>query len=30
VSDTVLQPDAPLYTLATFVTDDGEPGARRI
>jgi alkaline phosphatase D len=30
VSDTVLQPDAPLYTLATFVTDGGKPGARRI
>ncbi|HET6989120.1 MAG TPA: alkaline phosphatase D family protein [Kribbella sp.] len=30
VSDTVLRPDAPLYTLATFVTDDGKPGARRV
>ena len=30
VTDTVLQPDAPLYTLATFVTDDGKPGARRV
>ncbi|MGW4489321.1 alkaline phosphatase D family protein [Amycolatopsis sp. NPDC004368] len=30
VSDTVLRQDAPLYTLATFVTDDGKPGARRV
>lgn len=30
VSDTVLRPDAPLYTLATFVTEDGKPGARRV
>jgi alkaline phosphatase D len=30
VSDTVLRPDAPLYTLATFVTDNGKPGARRV
>ncbi|MGW1346720.1 alkaline phosphatase D family protein [Kribbella sp. NPDC002412] len=30
VSDTVLQPDAPLYTLATFITDNGKPGARRV
>ncbi|RKN55242.1 alkaline phosphatase [Micromonospora costi] len=30
VSDTVLNPDAPMYTLATFVTDDGKPGARRM
>ena len=30
VSDTVLQPDASLYTLATFITDNGKPGARRV
>jgi alkaline phosphatase D len=30
VSDTVLQPDAQLYTLATFVTDNGKPGAHRV
>jgi alkaline phosphatase D len=30
VSDTVLRQDAQLYTLATFVTEDGRPGARRI
>ncbi|HEY3513700.1 alkaline phosphatase D family protein [Kribbella sp. NPDC051137] len=29
VSDTVRRPDAPLYTLATFITDNGTPGARR-
>ncbi|MEU5567678.1 alkaline phosphatase D family protein [Micromonospora musae] len=30
VCDTVSVPDAPLYTVATFVTDDGKPGARRV
>ncbi|RKR92936.1 alkaline phosphatase D [Micromonospora pisi] len=30
VSDTVLTRDTPLYTVATFVTDDGKPGARRV
>ncbi|MGK5740318.1 alkaline phosphatase D family protein [Micromonospora sp. URMC 103] len=30
VTDSVSVPDAPLYTLATFVTDDGKPGARRV
>ncbi|MEU4675021.1 alkaline phosphatase D family protein [Amycolatopsis sp. NPDC023774] len=30
VSDTVLHPDAPLYTVATFITADGKPGARRV
>jgi alkaline phosphatase D len=29
VSDTVLDPDATLYTLATFVTEDGTPGAHK-
>ncbi|GII52156.1 alkaline phosphatase [Planotetraspora thailandica] len=30
VSDSVSVPDAPLYTLATFVTNNGTPGARRL
>jgi alkaline phosphatase D len=30
VTDTVLQPQSSLYTLATFVTDNGKPGARRL
>ncbi len=30
VSDTVLTPDAPLYTSATFVVEDGKPGAQRV
>ena len=29
-SPTVATPDAPVYTFASFVVDDGEPGARRV